>query len=198
MTIPENSRAEVCLPEDNPVAGRASASLRPQLLRRSARDSMLFACTYFFAVFWPTILGAAVIRGNVVESQTSKPLARAMVTLQPIQGTPGGTQAMRTDSYGAFAFSPLSAGAYVVRVSKAGFLPTEYGQKRWNAAGTPIALTADGAVFVTIRLPRYGAITGTVVDENNVGLGQHRVLAYRDSQPPLLFTSAIRTAASIA
>jgi len=151
----------------------------------------LLVPSWMLVALCPTILGAAVIRGNVVENQTGKPLARAVVTLQPVQGTPGGTQAMRADSYGSFTFSSLGAGAYVVRVSKAGFLPTEYGQKRWNAAGLPIALTVDGATFVTIRLPRYGAITGRVVDENDVGLGQHRVAAYRDSQPPLLLTSAI-------
>jgi hypothetical protein len=65
-----------------------------------------------------------------VENQTGKQQARAVVTLHPVQGTPGGTQTVRTDSYGAFAFSSLGFGAYVVRVSKAGFMPTEYGQKR--------------------------------------------------------------------
>ena len=79
---------------------------------------------------------AAVIRGNVVENQMGKPLARPVVTPHPVQGTAGGAQAVRTDTYGAFAFSSLGVGAYVVRVSKAGFMPTEYGQKRWNLART--------------------------------------------------------------
>ncbi|MBV8730366.1 MAG: carboxypeptidase regulatory-like domain-containing protein [Acidobacteriia bacterium] len=152
---------------------------------------MSLVSTWVLVAFWPTILAAAVIRGNVVENQTGKPLARAVVTLQPLQGTPSQTQALRTDSYGAFTFSSLGAGAYVARVSKTGFLPTEYGQKHWNSAGTPIALTADSSAVVTIRLSRYGAITGRVVDENDVGLGRHRVAAYRDSQPPLLVTGAI-------
>jgi len=152
---------------------------------------ILLVSTGMLVALWTTALGAAVIRGNVVENQTGKPLARAMVTLQPVQGTPGGIQTMRADSYGAFSFGSLDPGAYVVRVSKTGFRPTEYGQKRWNAAGTPLALIADSAVFVTIRLPRYGFVTGTVLDENDVGLAQHRVVAYRDGQPPLLVTSAI-------
>ncbi len=146
---------------------------------------------WILLALWPTILGAAVIRGNVVENQTGKPLARAVVTLQPVQGTASGAETKRTDSNGVFEFSPLGAGAYVVRVSKPGFVPMESGQKRWNSVGTPIALTADSSAIVTIRLPRYGAITGTVVDENDVGLVQHRVTAYLDSQPPLLVTSAI-------
>jgi hypothetical protein len=151
---------------------------------------MLGVSTWILAAFSPAILCAAVIRGNVVENSTGKPLARAVVTLQPVQGTSGGAQIVRTDGYGAFTFSSLAAGAYVVRVSKVGFLPTEYGQKRWNAAGAPVALTFDGDAFVTIRLPRYGAITGTVVDENDVGLSQHRVAAYHDSHPPMLASSA--------
>ena len=119
------------------------------------------------------------------------PPTAPVVTLQPVQGTPGGALTVRTDNYGAFALSSLAAGAYTVRVSKVGFLPTEYGQKRWNAAGTPIALTADGSAVAAFRLPRYGAIKGTVVDENDVGLVAHRVAAYRDSQPPVLVTSTL-------
>ena len=146
---------------------------------------------WILCAFWPTILGAAVIRGNVVENQTGKPLARAVVTLQALPGTPGGTQSVRSDSYGAFVFSSLGEGAYIVRAAKAGFLPMEHGQKRWNSAGTPIALTADATMVVTIRLPRYGAITGAVLDENDVGLGRHPVAAYRDAQPPLFVATAI-------
>jgi hypothetical protein len=91
---------------------------------------MLRVSTWVLPLFCPAIFCAAVIRGNVVENQTGKPLARALVALRPIQGTLGGPQGLRTDSYGAFAFDSLAAGAYVVRVSKPGFLPTEYGQKR--------------------------------------------------------------------
>src|SRR5215469_1409337 len=142
-------------------------------------------------MLWAGMLPAAVIRGNVVENQTGRALARAFVTLQPVTGTPGGTQGLRTNSYGAFEFSSLAAGAYVVRVSKVGFLTVEYGQKQWNSAGFPVMLAEDGAQFLTIRLPRYGAITGTVVDENDVGLPSHKVVAYRNTQPPLLAENAI-------
>jgi hypothetical protein len=129
---------------------------------------------------------AAVIRGSVVENQTSKPLARAAVTLQPVAGTPGAAQSLRADTYGVFEFSSLAAGDYVVKASKPGFLPAEYGQKQWNSAGVPVALTLEASAFLTIRLARYGAVTGTVLDENDVGLPRHDVLAYRNMQPPQL------------
>jgi Carboxypeptidase regulatory-like domain len=130
------------------------------------------------------VLSAAGIRGNVVEHQTGKSLARALVDLQPVAGTPGSAVSMRTNHYGAFEFHSLAAGAYVLKVSRRGFVPIEHGQKRWDSAGQPIVLTPDASPFVTIRLPRYGAITGMVVDENDVGLSQHDVVAYRSTQPP--------------
>ena len=44
-------------------------------------------------------------------------------------------------------------------------------------------LAADASTFITIRLPRYGAITGTILDENDVGLPQQTIVAYRAAQP---------------
>src|SRR6266571_4351164 len=135
-------------------------------------------------------LHGAVIRGTVVENQTGKALSRASVALQPIAGTPGNPLTAITNSYGGFEFGPLAAGAYVLKASRRGFISTEYGQKQWNSAGSPIVVTGDASPFLTIRLPRYGAITGTIVDENDVGLPQHDVVAYRFTQPPQLVTRA--------
>src|SRR5262249_18645680 len=130
-------------------------------------------------IFLAGALPAAVIRGTVVENQTSKPLSRTTVSLEPVSGTPGNPHSARTNIYGTFEFDSLAPGAYVIRASRRGFRPTEYGQKNWNSAGRPIVLAADASTFVTIRLPRYGAITGTILDENDVGLPQQTVVAYR-------------------
>ena len=119
--------------------------------------------------FAPGAASAALIRGNVVENQSGKPLARAVVTLTPVQGTPGGAQSVHTNGYGTFSFESLAGGGYVIRVSKLGFMPMEYGQKQWNSAGRPVFVTSDASESVTIRLPRYGAVSGTIVDENDVG-----------------------------
>jgi hypothetical protein len=69
-----------------------------------------------------------------------------------------------------------------VRASRDGFLSAEYGQKRWNSAGAPVLLEADGNIFLDIRLLRYSAIGGTLLDENDEGLPGHEVLAYRTTQ----------------
>src|SRR6185369_17584263 len=85
-------------------------------------------------------LQAAVFSGTVVEHQTGKYLARATIVVQPIEGTPGTTVSMRTSISGVFEFSSLAAGWYTVRVTRLGFMPVEYGQKRWNSAGMPMQL----------------------------------------------------------
>ncbi|HXB68210.1 MAG TPA: carboxypeptidase-like regulatory domain-containing protein, partial [Candidatus Acidoferrales bacterium] len=129
-------------------------------------------------------LDAAVIRGNVVEHQTGKALSRALVVVEPIAGTPGSWQRALTNRYGMFEFGSLPGGVYVVKISKPYFLPVEYGQKRWNSAGTPVVLDGAASTFLNIRLPRYGAIAGTVLDDSDVGLPDVDVVAYRNTRPP--------------
>ena len=131
-----------------------------------------------------TALSAAVIRGTIVENRTGKPLSRAVVVLQPIAGTPGSPATMRTNNFGGFEFQSLAGGSYVLKATRRGFLPLEYGQKLWNSAGQPIVLTADGSAFLNLRLMRYGGITGTILDENDIGVTGRDVVAYRNTQQP--------------
>lgn len=141
------------------------------------------ACRFILCAL-PFVLEAASIRGMVVEHHTGKALARALVAIQPVTGTSGVAQSLRTNNYGAFQFNSLGPGAYIVKASRRGFVPTEHGQKRWNSAGVPVVLAPDASPVITIRMPRYGVITGTVVDENDVGLSEHDVIAYRATTPP--------------
>ena len=136
------------------------------------------------ALAWP--IHAAVIRGSVVEHQTGKALARAAVAVQPISPTPGSIVSQRTNIAGMFEFASLAPGAYVVRVSRLGFMPVEYGQKQWNSAGIPLFIDDAAPAFLQIRLPRWGAIAGSVVDENEIGLPEHDVLVYHNTRPPQL------------
>lgn len=134
---------------------------------------------------------AAVIRGVVVEHQTGHPLARSRVVVQPVAGTAGTTLSMRTNSNGVFEFPPVPAGAYLVTVSRRSFAPLQYGQKRWKAAGVPVVLDDKSAANLNFRLQRFGSITGTVVDENDVGLPEHDVMAYRNTRPPQVVARAV-------
>ena len=135
-------------------------------------------------------LQAAVIRGVVVENLTGKPLSRAVVVLQPIEGTPGEQRSMRASSMGGFEFDSLASGTYILRASRKGFLAAEFGQKRWNSAGRPVVLRDGETAFLNVRLPRFSAIAGTILDENEIGLPEHEVAAYRLRSPPELVATA--------
>jgi protocatechuate 3,4-dioxygenase beta subunit len=49
-----------------------------------------------------------------------------------------------------------------------------------------VIVEAEGKAFIEIRLRRFGSIGGTVWDENEIGLPDIEVVAYRASQPPEL------------
>lgn len=136
-------------------------------------------------------LHAASIRGVVVEAQSGHPLARALVVVQPIAGTNAGPQSARSDVNGAFEIGPLAGGAYLVLAARRAFAPAQYGQKWWNAAGAPVVVDENGAATVTIRMQHYGAITGVISDENDVGLQEHEVVAYRNTRPPSIVARAV-------
>ena len=127
---------------------------------------------------------AAVVRGTVVENFTGKLLSGAVVVLEALPGTPGGVRTFRTSRLGAFEFDRLDAGAYMLKASRRGFLPIEHGQKRWNSAGRPLVIEEATTSYITLRLPRFSAVTGTVVDENEIGLPGQEVAVYKATQPP--------------
>jgi len=136
------------------------------------------------------VLHAAILRGTVVEAQTGKPLARALVVLEPVAGTSGEPASVRTSVYGTFEFYRLAGGSYLVTASRRGFAPVHYCQKGWKGAGVPMTFEPAGTAMISIALPRYGAISGAVLDENDVGLPEHEVVAYRVTRPPQLAARA--------
>ena len=130
--------------------------------------------------------GAAVIRGSVTEALTGSPLARTLIQNEPIPGTPGAAQSVRAGERGQFEFGALAAGGWVLKATRPGFLPIENGQRRWNSAGFPLIVAADDAPFVSLRMQRFGAVLGTVRDENEIGIADFDVTAWRTTQPPRL------------
>ena len=135
-------------------------------------------------------LQAAIIKGSVVENQTGKALARTLVSIQPLPGSEGPTGSVRTNLYGMFEFIDLPAGAYLIHAARRGFMPVQYGQKSWRAAGQPVVLDKDQSTFLSIRLPRFSAISGIIVDENDVGLPEHEVVAMSNTRPPRMMAKA--------
>jgi hypothetical protein len=129
-------------------------------------------------------LRAAVISGSVVENQTGRRLSRALVAITPVDGSGGSPFSTRTNNFGVFTFSPVPGGAYLVSASRRGFAPVQYGQKRWKGSGAPVFVEENGNTALVIRMPRFAAIQGTVLDDNEVGMQDHDVAAYRNTRPP--------------
>lgn len=127
----------------------------------------------------------AAIRGTVTEQRTGYVLSKAEVTLEPVLSAGQQVRTTRTGENGQFVFRDLPGGAYVLKAGRRGFMPMQYGQKRWDAAGATITVGADEVVTVTLPMLRYGAVVGTVRDTNEVGIPDQDVAAYTTNQPPV-------------
>jgi hypothetical protein len=130
-------------------------------------------------------LPAGVIQGVALEWVSGKPLSRTIVHLKPVPGSAAGVRPMQTRSgrSGQFQFGSVADGLYLLETQREGFLPAAYGQRRPTGYGTPIVVSRDTSVFAELRLHRMGAITGTVLDENGVGIPRVEVVAYRAKLP---------------
>ncbi len=128
-------------------------------------------------------LQAASIRGIILDNQSGRPLARTMVQLEVIKGEVRGNPVARTNTNGVFTFT-VPPGSYLLAVTRLGYVPIRYGQKRWNAPGKPIEVKEDADLLLELRMRRLGAISGTVEDENQIGLPDQDVIAYKATRPP--------------
>ena len=71
-----------------------------------------------------------------------------------------------TDSQGRFIYRNLPPGSYSLTASKPGYIDGAYGRRRHDGGTRPVELAeGERATDITILLWKYGAITGTVVDE---------------------------------
>jgi hypothetical protein len=129
---------------------------------------------------------AGVVQGTVMEYASSYALARTSVRLVPVPRADNVDQRqmqLRTGSAGQFVFFNVPDGYYFLISTREGYFPGAYGQRRPNGQGTPILVTKDSDLFAQLRMHRKGAITGRVLDENNVGIEGVPVVAYRARLP---------------
>jgi protocatechuate 3,4-dioxygenase beta subunit len=113
----------------------------------------------------PPATGTAVIRGRVVDAETSRPLRRARLALTaPELGREG--LSASTDDEGRYELTDLPAGRFTLAAQRSGYLQLRYGQRRANEQGKPLEL-ASGQVLDSIdfALPRMAVVSGRVVDE---------------------------------
>jgi hypothetical protein len=142
--------------------------------------------TFWVLAICAGYLQAAVVRGLVVDNYSGRPLARTLVRLKSIEGYAATNLAVRTDRLGVFTFPPVGTGAYLLTAARPGFAPLQFGQKAWNAPGTPIFLQPEVSTFLQLRLQRLGAITGSLWDENEIGFPDQDIAVYRATRPPKL------------
>lgn len=129
---------------------------------------------------WP----AGMIRGIVLEHTSGRPLSRSRVRLEALRGTSIANAAtLHTDRSGQFIFGSLPDGAYLLTAERAGYFPARYGQRKKTSQGSVILLSGDFNLFAELRMSRLGAITGRVLDENQVALPGQSVVVYEAKLP---------------
>lgn len=109
--------------------------------------------------------GTAVIRGQVLAAGSGSPIRRAQVRAMSLDGRGGGVTG--TDAEGRYEIKDLPAGRYSISATKAGFITSQYGQRRPGEPGTPIEI-ADGVAAdkLNFTLARGGVIAGRILDDS--------------------------------
>jgi hypothetical protein len=129
-------------------------------------------------------LPAAFLQCVVVDSDSGRPLARSTVMVEGVQGGQSlSRNTLRTDRAGSAYIGPLADGAYVITISRAGFATQQFGQSGWNRPGLPLMVQGDRPVGIHIRLRRLPSISGTVWDENQIGIPNAPVVIYTGTRP---------------
>ena len=111
-----------------------------------------------------------------VTSNTGGPLRRAEVRAISESGL---TRLATTDGEGRYVVRDLPAGTFTLHVSKTGFVPLYFGQRRPFERRATIRLEQGQRGAADIRLPRAGAIVGRIYDRTGEPVLGARVQALR-------------------
>lgn len=122
--------------------------------------------------------GTASISGTVTNMAAGEPIAGVEVALYG-QVLAGRRLSTSSDEQGRFAFRDLVSGRYTVGAAKPGFASVLHGQRRIGAPGRPWRLAAGEHRDFRLQLPRLGAISGTVLDDDGEPLSRASVRAWR-------------------
>jgi len=125
--------------------------------------------------------GTAIVRGRVVAADTGKPLRRARIALSgPELGREGRSTSTNLD--GRYEMADLPAGRYTIRVTRSGYLPLQYGQRRPLEPGKPLQLLDKQAIDrIDFALPRASVISGQITDELSEPVADVQVFAMRST-----------------
>ncbi len=152
-----------------------------------AAFAKLRACPLFaLPLLLSGALQAAAVKGIVLDDLTGRPLARTRVSLTLVGHESIVVHNTTSTATGQFEFEKLPTGWCIVSAARFGYAIKSHGQKLWNSPGLPVYADENTSPFLTFRMHRLGGITGTVLDENEIGLPEVEVLAYRAASPPAL------------
>ncbi|HEX3645882.1 MAG TPA: carboxypeptidase-like regulatory domain-containing protein [Vicinamibacterales bacterium] len=129
----------------------------------------------------PAQTGTASIRGRIVAAENGKPLRRARITISgPELGREGRSASTSLD--GRYEIAELPPGRYTIRVTRSGYLPLQYGQRRPLEPGKPIQLVEKQTVDrLDFSLPRASVISGQITDELSEPVADVQVFAMRSA-----------------
>ena len=135
----------------------------------------------------------AAIRGRIIAADSGRPLRRAQITAAPDSGSD--TRTASTTADGRYEIKNLSDGRYRISVSRSGYLPLQYGQRRPLEAPAFLTITNHAAVDrIDFALPKMGLVAGRVTDETGEPITGVLVMAmqsmYVDGQRRLVCASA--------
>lgn len=138
------------------------------------------------------------VEGIAVRAGSDVPLAKVSVELRRTDGGPEAVYLSATDFDGRFRLTNVQAGNYRVMLTRNGYVPAEYGQRR--PAGNGIPLTVGmGQPVPTLRIPMTptGAISGLITDSQGRTLANATVqavkISYQSGQRTLTVIKSIRT-----
>lgn len=124
--------------------------------------------------------GTGVIRGRVISAEGGQPLRRAKVTVFAAALGQDSRRTTSTDVDGRYEIKDLRAARYRVSVTRGGYLPLDYGQRRPGEQGRPVQVADDERVEnVDFSLPRMSVISGRVTDETGDPIEGVNVYAMR-------------------
>ena len=110
--------------------------------------------------------GMGIVRGQIVDAQSGKPIAGAGYEISGTEDSAFG----QTDEQGRFQTRPIKAGTYTMVARAKGYVWGGYGGRE-APFGAPIDVRSGRvATGIDIKLQAAGAINGRIVDENGKGL----------------------------
>ena len=111
-------------------------------------------------------LSPSLVAGVVIDAGTGSPVRKAYVSLSTAEDNPAEALAI-TDSSGRFTFANVPDGRYRLNARCDGYQATWYGAPTPKHAPGVIALRAgETRQEFVLRLPRLGAISGVVLDQD--------------------------------